>query len=213
MQRNRMTGKTVAILAESGPVGNMAEPVIQAILDVAYLLGNLDGWFSEKQDLYFEIIAAGLGKKPADVSPDAVGLNAKLAHLRGKVSEEDLLNSFGDGVGADCRAFDGASGEIVRRAVALWIVLSLADGRISPVCRRALELLLFRLPGFRGAAELVEFPQLAEALLREAVGVEVPIDREEKPECCAVLLEQYQAKVRMLQILISAPPHGGNREV
>ena len=94
MQNNSMIGKTVAILAELGPVGNLAESVIQAILDVAYLLGNLDGWFSEKQDQYFEIIAAGLGKKPADVSPDAVGLNAKLAHLRGRIPEEKFLDTF-----------------------------------------------------------------------------------------------------------------------
>ena len=42
---------------------------IQATLDIAYLLGNLDGWFTEKQDHCFEIIVAGPGRKTADVSP------------------------------------------------------------------------------------------------------------------------------------------------
>ena len=35
-----------------------------ATLDVAYLLANIDGWFSEKQETCFEKIAASLGKKP-----------------------------------------------------------------------------------------------------------------------------------------------------
>lgn len=205
MQNNNMTGKTVAILAELGPVGNLAESVIQAILDVAYLLGNLDGWFSEKQDQYFEVIAAGLGKKPADVSPDAVGLNAKLAHLRGKVSEEELLHSFFDGVGADCRAFEGVPASLLRRAFSLWTALALADGRITPVCREALERLELQFRRFGSSDDSAEFLRQAETLLLEAGTLELQIDGEEDPVRCTALLERYQMKLRTLQTLISAP--------
>ena len=92
------------------------EKRVQATLDIAYLLGNLGGWYSEKQEKRFEEIAANLGRKPSDVSPDAVGLNAKLAHLRSRVSEDDLL-------------------------AALWIALGLADGEMPALYRKALVLL------------------------------------------------------------------------
>lgn len=205
MQNNSMTGKTVTILAESGPVGSLAEPVIQAILDIAYLLGNLDGWFSEKQDQYFEIIVAGLGKKPADVSPDAVGLNAKLAHLRGKVSEEELLHSFSDGVRADCRAFGGVPASLLRRAFSLWIALALADGRITPVCREALERLELQFRRFGSFDDSAEFLRQAETLLLEAGALELQIDGEDDQVRCTALQEQYQTKLRTLLTLISVP--------
>ena len=109
-------------------------------MDIAYLLGNLGGWFSEKQEKRFEEIAANLGRKPADVSPDAVGLNAKLAHLRSRVSEEELLAEFINGVRSDCESFGGLLVPS-RRAFALWIALGLADGEMPSLYRNALMLL------------------------------------------------------------------------
>ena len=47
-----------------------------ATLDVAYLLANINDWFTEKQEACFEKIAAQLGKRPSDISANAVGLNA-----------------------------------------------------------------------------------------------------------------------------------------
>ena len=111
-----------------------------ATLDVAYLLANIDGWFTEKQEACFEKIAASLGKKPSDVSAHAVGLNAKLAHIRKRVSEEELLGAFI----AECRPYCEAFGGMLipsRRAFALWIALGLAEGEMTPVYRKALELL------------------------------------------------------------------------
>ena len=111
-----------------------------ATLDVAYLLANIDGWFTEKQEACFEKIAASLGKKPSDVSAHAVGLNAKLAHIRKRVSEEELLRAFI----AECRPYCEAFGGMLipsRRAFALWIALGLAEGEMTPVYRKALELL------------------------------------------------------------------------
>ena len=111
-----------------------------ATLDVAYLLANIDGWFTEKQEACFEKIAASLGKKPSDISAHAVGLNAKLAHIRKQVSEDDLLGAFI----AECRPYCEAFGGMLipsRRAFALWIALGLAEGEMTPVYRKALELL------------------------------------------------------------------------
>ena len=111
-----------------------------ATLDVAYLLANIDGWFTEKQEACFEKIAASLGKKPSDVSAHAVGLNAKLAHIRKRVSEEELLGAFI----AECRPYCEAFGGMLipsHRAFALWIALGLAEGEMTPVYRKALELL------------------------------------------------------------------------
>ena len=111
-----------------------------ATLDVAYLLANIDGWFTEKQEACFEKIAASLGKKPSDVSAHAVGLNAKLAHIRKRVSEEELLGAFI----AECRPYCEAFGGMLipsRRAFALWIALGLAEGDMSSLYRKALELL------------------------------------------------------------------------
>ena len=116
------------------------EKRIQATLDIAYLLGNLGGWYSEKQEKRFEEIAANLGRKPSDVSPDAVGLNAKLAHLRSRVSEDDLLAEFINGVRSDCESFGGLLVPS-RRAFALWIALGLADGEMPVLYRKALMLL------------------------------------------------------------------------
>ena len=116
------------------------EKRIQATLDIAYLLGNLGGWYSEKQEKRFEEIAANLGRKPSDVSPDAVGLNAKLAHLRSRVSEDDLLAEFINGVRSDCESFGGLLVPS-RRAFALWIALGLADGEMPSLYRKALMLL------------------------------------------------------------------------
>ena len=122
---------------------NCAERVerrTMATLDVAYLLANIDGWFTEKQEACFEKIAASLGKKPSDVSAHAVGLNAKLAHIRKRVSEEELLRAFI----AECRPYCEAFGGMLipsRRAFALWIALGLAEGEMTPVYRKALELL------------------------------------------------------------------------
>ena len=122
---------------------NCAERVerrTMATLDMAYLLANIDGWFTEKQEACFEKIAASLGKKPSDVSAHAVGLNAKLAHIRKRVSEEELLGAFI----AECRPYCEAFGGMLipsRRAFALWIALGLAEGEMTPVYRKALELL------------------------------------------------------------------------
>ena len=116
------------------------EKRVQATLDIAYLLGNLGNWYSENQEKCFEKIAACLGRKPGDVSPDAVGLNAKLAHLSSRVSEEELLAQFIDSVRSSCESFGGM---VVpsRRAFALWITLGLADGEMPALYRKALQLL------------------------------------------------------------------------
>ena len=111
-----------------------------ATLDVAYLLANIDGWFTEKQEACFEKIAASLGKKPSDVSAHAVGLNAKLAHIRERVTEDELLGAFIAECRSYCEAFDGMLIPS-RRAFALWITLGLADGEISSTYRKALDLL------------------------------------------------------------------------
>ena len=111
-----------------------------ATLDVAYLLANIDGWFTEKQETCFEKIAASLGKKPSDVSAHAVGLNAKLAHIRERVTEDELLGAFIAECRSYCEAFDGMLIPS-RRAFALWITLGLADGEMSSPYRKALELL------------------------------------------------------------------------
>ena len=111
-----------------------------ATLDVAYLLANIDGWFTEKQETCFEKIATSLGKKPSDVSAHAVGLNAKLAHIRERVTEDELLGAFIAECRSYCEAFDGMLIPS-RRAFALWIALGLADGEMSSTYRKALELL------------------------------------------------------------------------
>ena len=111
-----------------------------ATLDVAYLLANIDGWFTEKQETCFEKIAASLGKKPSDVSAHAVGLNAKLAHIRERVTEDELLGAFIAECRSYCEAFDGMLIPS-RRAFALWITLGLADGEMSSTYRKALDLL------------------------------------------------------------------------
>ena len=111
-----------------------------ATLDVAYLLANIDGWFTEKQETCFEKIAASLGKKPSDVSAHAVGLNAKLAHIRERVTEDELLGAFIAECRSYCEAFDGMLIPS-RRAFALWLTLGLADGEMSSIYRKALELL------------------------------------------------------------------------
>ena len=111
-----------------------------ATLDVAYLLANIDGWFTEKQEACFEKIATSLGKKPSDISAHAVGLNAKLAHIRKQVSEDDLLGAFIAECRPYCESFDGMLVPS-RRAFALWIALGLADGEMSSIYRKALELL------------------------------------------------------------------------
>ena len=111
-----------------------------ATLDVAYLLANIDGWFTEKQETCFEKIAASLGKKPSDVSAHAVGLNAKLAHIRERVTEDELLGAFIAECRSYCESFDGMLIPS-RRAFALWITLGLADGEMSSTYRKALELL------------------------------------------------------------------------
>lgn len=111
-----------------------------ATLDVAYLLANINGRFTEKQEACFERIAATLGKKPSDVSAHAVGLNAKLAHIRERVSEDELLAAFIAECEPYCEAFGG---HLVpsRRAFALWITLGLAEGEMSSIYRKALDLL------------------------------------------------------------------------
>lgn len=111
-----------------------------ATLDVAYLLANINGWFTEKQETCFEKIAAQLGKRPSDVSANAVGLNTKLAHLRNNFSEEDVLKTFITECQPYCEAFGGMLAPS-RRAFALWITLGLADGEMTPMYRNALELL------------------------------------------------------------------------
>ena len=111
-----------------------------ATLDVAYLLANIDGWFTEKQETCFEKIATSLGKKPSDVSAHAVGLNAKLAHIRERVTEDELLGAFIAECRPYCEAFDGMLIPS-RRAFALWITLGLADGEMSSTYRKALGLL------------------------------------------------------------------------
>ena len=111
-----------------------------ATLDVAYLLANIDGWFTDKQEACFEKIAATLGKKPSDVSAHAVGLNAKLAHIRERVTEDELLGAFIAECRPYCESFDGMLIPS-RRAFALWITLGLADGEMSSTYRKALELL------------------------------------------------------------------------
>ena len=111
-----------------------------ATLDVAYLLANIDDWFTEKQETCFEKIAISLGKKPSDVSAHAVGLNAKLAHIRERVTEDELLGAFIAECRSYCEAFDGMLIPS-RRAFALWITLGLADGEMSSTYRKALELL------------------------------------------------------------------------
>ena len=116
------------------------EKRVQATLDIAYLLGNLGNWYSENQERCFEKIAACLGRKPGDVSPDAVGLNAKLAHLRSRVSEEELLAEFINSVRSSCESFGGMLIPS-RRAFALWIALGLADGEMPELYRKALMLL------------------------------------------------------------------------
>lgn len=116
------------------------EKRVQATLDIAYLLGNLGNWYSENQEKCFEKIAACLGRKPGDVSPDAVGLNAKLAHLRSRVSEEELLAEFINSVRSSCESFGGMLIPS-RRAFALWITLGLADGEMPALYRKALQLL------------------------------------------------------------------------
>ena len=113
---------------------------VQATLDIAYLLGNLGGWYSENQEKNFEKIAACLGRKPSDVSPDAVGLNAKLSHLRSRVTEDELLTEFINGVRPDCESFGGMLVPS-RRAFALWIALGLSDGEMPELYRKALMLL------------------------------------------------------------------------
>ena len=111
-----------------------------ATLDVAYLLANIDGWFTEKQEACFEKIAASLGKKPSDVSAHAVGLNAKLAHIRERVTEDELLGAFIAECRSYCESFDGMFIPS-RRAFALWITLGLADGEMNSTYRKALDLL------------------------------------------------------------------------
>ena len=111
-----------------------------ATLDVAYLLANINGWFTEKQEECFERIAAQLGKRPSDVSANAVGLNAKLAHMRNHFSEEDFLKTFITECQPYCETFGGMLAPS-RRAFALWITLGLADGEMTPMYRNALELL------------------------------------------------------------------------
>ena len=111
-----------------------------ATLDVAYLLANIDGWFTEKQEACFEKIASSLGKKPSDVSAHAVGLNAKLAHIRERVTEDELLGAFIAECRSYCESFDGMFIPS-RRAFALWITLGLADGEMNSTYRKALDLL------------------------------------------------------------------------
>lgn len=111
-----------------------------ATLDVAYLLANIDGRFTEKQEACFERIAAQLGKRPSDISAHAVGLNAKLAHIRERVSEDELLAAFI----AECEPYCEAFGGLLvpsRRAFAIWIALGLAEGEMSSIYRKALDLL------------------------------------------------------------------------
>ena len=135
---NRIPGKFVNAINPRCP--ERTEKRIQATLDIAYLLGNLAGEHSEKQKKRFEEIAANLGRKPDDISADAVGLNAKLAHLRSRVSEEELLAEFVRCVRSNCESFGGLLVPS-RRAFALWIALGLADGGMPELYRKALMLL------------------------------------------------------------------------
>lgn len=135
---NSVTRKVINAINPNCP--ERTERRVQATLDIAYLLSNLGGWFSEKQENSFEKIAACLGRKPSDVSPDAVGLNAKLAHLRSRISEDELLAEFISGVRSDCESFGGMLVPS-RRAFALWIALGLADGEMPVLYRKALMLL------------------------------------------------------------------------
>ena len=107
-----------------------------ATLDVAYLLANINDWFTEKQEACFEKIAVSLAKKPSDVSAHAVGLNAKLAHIRKRVTEDELLGAFIAECRPYCESFDGMLIPS-RRAFAL----GLADGEMSSTYRKALDLL------------------------------------------------------------------------
>ena len=113
---------------------------IQATLDVAYLLGNLDGNFTEARQKRFEEIAVQLGKTPDDISAHAVGYNAQLAHIRTRVMEEDLIEAFVNGCHDYAESFGG---HLIpsRRAFALWITLGLADGEMGQTYRKALEAL------------------------------------------------------------------------
>lgn len=113
---------------------------IQATLDVAYLLGNLDGNFTEARQKRFEEIAVQLGKTPDDISAHAVGYNAQLAHIRTRVMEEDLIEAFVNGCHDYAESFGG---HLIpsRRAFALWITLGLADGEMDQTYRKALEAL------------------------------------------------------------------------
>lgn len=135
---NRIPGKFVNAINPRCP--ERTEKRIQATLDIAYLLGNLVGEHSEKQEKRFEEIAANLGRKPDDISADAVGLNAKLAHLRSRVSEYELLAEFINGVRSGCESFGGLLVPS-RRAFALWMALGFADGEMSALYRKALMLL------------------------------------------------------------------------
>ena len=113
---------------------------IQATLDVAYLLANLDGSFPEARQKRFEEIAAQLGKTSGDISAHAVGCNAQLAHIRPQVLEEDLVEAFVNSCHDYAESFGG---HLIpsRRAFALWITLGLADGEMSQTYRRALTAL------------------------------------------------------------------------
>ena len=178
---------------------------IQAMLDLAYLLGNLGGWFSERQDQCFEIIAAGLGKKPADVSPDAVGLNAKLAHLRGKVSAEVLLETFLTGTSADCEALAGGGGFPIRHAFAVWLALGFADGEMDPLCRAAVERLGRRFRRLGAVSAVSEaFLHRAGSLMQEAAELESRIADERDPKRRRGLQEERRARFRDLRDLITS---------
>lgn len=135
---NRIPGKIVNAINPHCP--ERTEKRIQATLDIAYLLKNLAGDRSEKQEKRFEEIAANLCRKPSDVSPDAVGISAKLAHLRSRVSEEELLAEFIRCMQSDCETFGGLLVP-ARRAFALWIALGFADGEMPTLYRKALVLL------------------------------------------------------------------------
>ena len=69
-----------------------------------------------------------------------MGLNAKLAHIRERVTEDKLLGAFIAECRSYCESFDGMFIPS-RRAFALWITLGLADGEMSSTYRKALELL------------------------------------------------------------------------
>ena len=74
-----MTRNHIETLAGLIRNGFAPETCVPATLDVAYLVGNLDGWFTEKQDRCFESIASGLGKNrltslptPSDSMPNSL---------------------------------------------------------------------------------------------------------------------------------------------